>query len=141
MIFVERCRWSRRRSNLDAETLEVLRQAAGLEGRPPAVSRAPRRFAPLSGKVLVREWDRKSHRVMVMPDGFAWNGRIFGSLSQVAFAITDDATEPDVFSIPWQKPLSKRGPQIPLPHGVSRDNLRPERAERRARLVSAIAPG
>jgi hypothetical protein len=25
---------------------------------------------------------------MVMPDGFAWNGRIFGSLSQVAFAIT-----------------------------------------------------
>jgi hypothetical protein len=25
---------------------------------------------------------------MVMPDGFAWNGRIFGSLSQVAFAMS-----------------------------------------------------
>jgi len=27
------------------------------------------------GTVLVREWDRQSQRVMVMPDGFAWNGR------------------------------------------------------------------
>jgi hypothetical protein len=25
---------------------------------------------------------------MVMPDGFAWNGETFDSLSQVAFAIT-----------------------------------------------------
>jgi hypothetical protein len=37
---------------------------------------------------LVREWDRKSHRVMVMPDGFAWNGETFTSLSEIAFAIT-----------------------------------------------------
>ena len=82
-----------RLGDLDAETLKVLRQAAGLEGRPPAVSRAlaeldQRRFAPPSGTVLVREWDRKSHRVMVKPDGFAWNGKTFNSLSQVAFAIT-----------------------------------------------------
>ena len=82
-----------RLGDLDAETLKVLRQAAGLEGRPPAASRAlaefdQRRFAPPSGTILVREWDRKSHRVMVMPNGFAWNGRIFASLSQVAFAIT-----------------------------------------------------
>ena len=82
-----------RLGDLDAETLKVLRQAAGLEARPPAVSRAlaefdQRRFAPPSGTILVREWDRKSHRVMVMPKGFAWNGRIFASLSQVAFAIT-----------------------------------------------------
>jgi Protein of unknown function (DUF2924) len=82
-----------RLGDLDAETLKVLRQAAGLERRPPAVSRAlaeldQRRFAPPSGTVLVREWDRKSHRVMVMPDGFVWNGKTFRSLSQVAFAIT-----------------------------------------------------
>jgi hypothetical protein len=31
---------------------------------------------------------RKSHRVMVMPDGFAWNGEMFDSLSEIAFAIT-----------------------------------------------------
>ena len=40
------------------------------------------------GTVLVREWDRKSQRVMVMADGFAWNGRTYDSLSKVAFAIT-----------------------------------------------------
>src|SRR5258706_6657183 len=29
------------------------------------------------GTVLVREWDRRSQRVMVMPDGFAWNGQTY----------------------------------------------------------------
>jgi hypothetical protein len=38
--------------------------------------------------VLVREWDRQSQRVMVMADGFAWNGQTYDSLSKVAFAIT-----------------------------------------------------
>jgi len=79
--------------DLDAETLKVLKQAAGQEGPASAVSKTlawldQRRFAPPPGTVLVREWDRKSHRVMVMPDGFAWNGQSFDSLSQVAFAIT-----------------------------------------------------
>jgi hypothetical protein len=40
------------------------------------------------GTVLVREWDRRSQRVMVMADGFAWNGQTYDSLSKVAFAIT-----------------------------------------------------
>jgi hypothetical protein len=40
------------------------------------------------GTVLVREWDRKSQRVMVLANGFAWNGRTYDSLSKVAFAIT-----------------------------------------------------
>ena len=79
--------------DLDAETVKVLKQAAGQEGPASAVSKNlarldQRRFAPPPGAVLVREWDRKSHRVMVMSDGYAWDGRSFGSLSQVAFAIT-----------------------------------------------------
>jgi len=40
------------------------------------------------GTVLVREWDRQSQRVMVLADGFAWNGQTYDSLSKVAFAIT-----------------------------------------------------
>jgi Protein of unknown function (DUF2924) len=40
------------------------------------------------GAVLVREWQCKLERVMVLNEGFAWNGRTFGSLSQVAKAIT-----------------------------------------------------
>jgi hypothetical protein len=79
--------------DLDAETLKVLKQAAGQEGPASGVSKTlarldQRRFAPSPGTVLVREWDRKSHRVMVMPDGFAWNGETFDSLSEIAFAIT-----------------------------------------------------
>ena len=54
---------------------------------------------------------------------------------------TNNTIEPEVLSIPWQKPPSKRARKILLPHGKSRDNLRPERAERRARLVCAIARG
>jgi DUF2924 family protein len=82
-----------RLGDLDGKTLKLLAQAAGQEDRPSAVSKAlaeldRRRFAPPPGTVLVREWDRKSHRVMVAADGFAWNGRTFHSLSQVAFAIT-----------------------------------------------------
>ena len=82
-----------RLGDLDAETLKVLKEAAGQKGPASAVSKTlgrldQRRFAPPPGTVLVREWDRKSHRVMVMPDGFAWNGETFDSLSEIAFAIT-----------------------------------------------------
>jgi hypothetical protein len=54
---------------------------------------------------------------------------------------TNDTIEPKVLSTPWQKPRSRRARKILLPHGRSLDNLKPERAERRARLVKAIARG
>ena len=38
--------------------------------------------------MLVREWDGQLHRVMVLADGFAWNDKIYPSLSKVAFAMT-----------------------------------------------------
>ncbi|MBR0933409.1 recombinase family protein [Bradyrhizobium jicamae] len=44
-------------------------------------------------------------------------------------------------SIPWKKPPSKRFREMLLPHGTSRREVRPERPERRLRLVSAIARG
>lgn len=40
------------------------------------------------GTVLGREWNKQVHRVAVQADGFAWNGKTYASLSQVAFAIT-----------------------------------------------------
>ena len=46
-----------------------------------------------------------------------------------------------VLSIPWQKPPFKRFREILLPHGSSRREVRPERPERRLRLVSSIARG
>lgn len=56
----------------------------------------------------------------------------------------DDASDsPDhpLITIPWQKPLSKRARHILLPNNISRSEVRPERFERRTRLVSAIARG
>lgn len=41
-----------------------------------------------SGALLVREWNGRVERVMVLDEGYAWNGGVYRSLSQVAKAIT-----------------------------------------------------
>ena len=45
-----------------------------------------RRESP--GTVLVREWNGIRYHVTTVPDGFAWNGSTYRSLSEVAYAIT-----------------------------------------------------
>ena len=40
------------------------------------------------GTLLTREWDGHPQRVIVLADGFSWNGKTYPSLSKVAFAIT-----------------------------------------------------
>ena len=52
-----------------------------------------------------------------------------------------DSPDDRSLSIHWQKPPSRRSRQILLPYNASRNDVRPERFERRARLVSAIALG
>jgi hypothetical protein len=52
-----------------------------------------------------------------------------------------DAADDHLLSIPWQKPPSRRSRQILIPHGIPKNEIRPTRIERRARLVSAIARG
>jgi site-specific DNA recombinase len=54
---------------------------------------------------------------------------------------TSDSTDDHLLSIPWQKPPSKKSRQVLLPHGIPRNEVRPTRIQRRARLVSAIARG
>jgi DNA invertase Pin-like site-specific DNA recombinase len=49
--------------------------------------------------------------------------------------------ESKFFSIPWRKPPWKRFRRILLPNGTARESIRPDRAERRVRLISAIARG
>jgi hypothetical protein len=78
--------------DLDHATRQVLDRTDANEARPVTSARLAsldqkRTRLPL-GTVLVREWDRQSQRVMVMADGFAWNGQTYDSLSKVAFAIT-----------------------------------------------------
>ena len=78
--------------DLDHETRQLL-DRAGTKESDAAMSAWLVRFDQkrtklTPGTVLVREWDRQSQRVMVMSDGFAWNGQTYDSLSKVAFAIT-----------------------------------------------------
>ena len=41
-----------------------------------------------SGALLVREWNGRLERIMILEDGYAWNGCVYRSLSEVAKAIT-----------------------------------------------------
>jgi hypothetical protein len=55
---------------------------------------------------------------------------------------TLDHASPNIMVIPWRKTPSKRPREILLPAGISsHQDLRPIRAETRARLVIAIAKG
>ena len=78
--------------DLAHETRQVLDRTNATEAGPVMSARLAnfdqKRTELSPGTVLVREWDRQSQRVMVMADGFAWNGQTYDSLSKVAFAIT-----------------------------------------------------
>ena len=78
--------------DLDHATRQVLDRTVAKEAEPAMAARLAdfdqKRTELTPGTVLVREWDRQSQRVMVMADGFAWNGQTYDSLSKVAFAIT-----------------------------------------------------
>ncbi len=93
--------------DLDRETIRILERLAQAVPDKPASDRSSsaasdggvsaatlpvRKVAdPLilrPGALLVREWQSRLEHVMVVHDGFAWNGATYGSLSAVAFAIT-----------------------------------------------------
>ena len=78
--------------DLDHETRQLLDRTGAKESGTAMSARLvtfdQKRTQLTPGTVLVREWDRRSQRVMVMSDGFAWNGQTYDSLSKVAFAIT-----------------------------------------------------
>jgi hypothetical protein len=40
--------------------------------------------------MLGREWNGQMHRVAVLTEGFAWNGKTYRSLTKVAFAFGSD---------------------------------------------------
>ena len=81
-----------RSGDLDHATKQVLDRTVAKETGPATSARLAsfdqKRTELTPGTVLMREWDRQSQRVMVMADGFAWNGQTYDSLSKVAFAIT-----------------------------------------------------
>lgn len=77
--------------DLAPDTIRLLRQLGGggtVEAMRLTSELSQRRTDLRVGTILVREWNGRPQRTMVMADGFAWNGQTFDSLSAVAFAIT-----------------------------------------------------
>jgi hypothetical protein len=75
--------------DLDGESqrlLDGLDTAVTAGQRPPKPAKPAISLRP--GTVLGREWNGHMHRVVVLVEGFAWNGKTFASLSAVASAIT-----------------------------------------------------
>jgi hypothetical protein len=79
---------------LDKATLRIIRAPNGdgeedggrlFVPRDPATRDGVRLKA---GALLVREWKGRLERVMVLEKGFAWNAKTYGSLSQIAKAMT-----------------------------------------------------
>jgi hypothetical protein len=72
---------------LPASTKRLLDQLVrAAMAKPNGRLELPRRIKP--GSELVRTWKGKSYRVMVMADGFAYDGERFASLSEIASEIT-----------------------------------------------------
>jgi hypothetical protein len=77
--------------DLDADTRRVLDRmrfetADGIGRLVADLNRSRTELRP--GTLLTREWDGHLQQVMVLADGFTWNGKTYRSLSKVAFAIT-----------------------------------------------------
>jgi hypothetical protein len=80
--------------DLDRATVRRLRErgaASDSEVVRPFAARGPKTREGVGLKsvaLLVREWKGRIERVMVLEEGYAWNGGVYSSLSQVAKAIT-----------------------------------------------------
>ena len=77
--------------DIDKSIRRILRSAEEGGAGAPFDRRLPQTREGLglkAGALLLREWNGKLERVMILEQGFAWNGQTFGSLSQIAKAMT-----------------------------------------------------
>ncbi|MGB6542067.1 MAG: DUF2924 domain-containing protein [Xanthobacteraceae bacterium] len=75
--------------DLDSETRRLLDSSGSPEKAGQRAVDLGRRTTELRpGTVLGRDWNGHMHRVAVLAEGFAWNGKTYPSLSNIAFAIT-----------------------------------------------------
>lgn len=75
--------------DLDAETRHLFDSAESAEKAAQRVVERRHQSNDLRpGSILGREWKGRMQRVMVLVDGYSWNGKTYPSLSRAAFAIT-----------------------------------------------------
>jgi hypothetical protein len=75
------------RGGFDATTRRRLRRLCKAFRADASLKTLPD-SGPRPGSMLAREWNGVIHRVMVLDEGFAWNGQKHDSLSDIAFRIT-----------------------------------------------------
>lgn len=71
---------------LDKKAARLLNQLIAQSARANGKIVVPRRIK--SGAILVRQWKGKSHRITVIDNGFAFEGKLYDSLSEIARRIT-----------------------------------------------------
>lgn len=74
--------------DLDEASRRLLARAAANVDQDQTIELRPTASTVQQGTILGREWKGRMHRVAVLANGFAWNGRTYPSLSKIAFEIT-----------------------------------------------------
>jgi hypothetical protein len=123
--------------DLDKAIRRILRTGKEDGVGAPFDRRAPQTREGLglkAGALLVREWKGRLERVMILEEGFAWNGQTFGSPSQIAKAMTGTSWNGHRFF------GLRQGKTAPADLGVERRKSRNRTADRTANGGSRGAP-
>jgi hypothetical protein len=94
--------------DLDTETATSLKRSrtAVAKGRAPSPGTGLR-----VGTILVREWRGVTHRVLALDEGFEHDGKRYGSLSEVARAISGTRWSGPRFFGVEERPICKNTPK------------------------------
>ena len=104
---------------LRAERQRQLRQIVEEFNQTGEVRRRPR-LELKSGTRLVREWRGRTYEVLVLDDGFSWQGTEYRSLSAIARKITGTAwSGPLFFGLKQNRPATQWSSQSPYPAGAA----------------------
>jgi hypothetical protein len=76
----------KKQGRLSRESRRLLRQAIAMARQDNAAATPPRRLT--TGTRLVRDWHGVGHTVVVLDDGFEYDGRTWRSLTAITKAIT-----------------------------------------------------
>jgi hypothetical protein len=96
---------------------QLLRIAQQFKETGEATIRARPALKP--GTRLMREWQGRSYDVLVLDDGFSWQGRRYRSLSAIARKITGTAwSGPLFFGLKPSRSATRRSSQVPGPAGA-----------------------
>lgn len=130
-------------SHSTKKLLQALGRGAGRAdaGGQGAVPPPPELRPLLSGTLLVREHEGVLHRVMVLDEGFSWNGSVYASLSKIARAITGTSWNGPRFLGCDRKSAVRQSPRARLAARMSllRVTAHPAIATCRRRLLGRLA--